>query len=82
MLSNQLLVDSKAARREGVTAAESILRADILNGVGVDGVRGSIPFLLGGHEQYQGAAKGVRQKQFDHLFSFSGRFRSLFGHFF
>ena len=30
----------------------------------------------------QGAAKGVRQKEFDHFFSFSGRFRSLFGHFF
>ena len=25
----------------------------------------------------QGAAKGVRQKEFDHFFSFSGRFRSL-----
>ena len=31
---------------------------------------------------HQGAAKGVRQKEFDHFFSFSGRFRSLFGHFF
>ena len=31
---------------------------------------------------FQGAAKGVRQKEFDHFFSFSGRFRSLFGHFF
>ena len=30
----------------------------------------------------QGAAKGVRQKEFDHFLSFSGRFRSLFGHFF
>ena len=30
----------------------------------------------------QGAAKGVRQKEFDHFFSFSGRLRSLFGHFF
>ena len=28
------------------------------------------------------AAKGVRQKEFDHFFSFSGRFWSLFGHFF
>ena len=27
---------------------------------------------------HQGAAKGVRQKEFDHFFSFSGRFRSLF----
>ena len=30
---------------------------------------------------FQGAAKGGRQKEFDH-FSFSGLFRSLFGHFF
>ena len=30
----------------------------------------------------QGGAKGGRQKEFDHLSSFSGLFRSLFGHFF
>ena len=30
----------------------------------------------------QGAAKGGRQKESDHFFSFSGHFRSLFGHFF
>ena len=30
----------------------------------------------------QGATKGVRQKELDHFFSFSGRFRSLFGLFF
>ena len=30
----------------------------------------------------QGAAKGGRQKEFDHFFSFLGLFRSLFGHFF
>ena len=30
----------------------------------------------------QGAAKGGRQKEFDHSFSFSGLFRSPFGHFF
>ena len=29
----------------------------------------------------QGAAKGGRQKEFDHFFLFSGLFRSLFGHF-
>ena len=27
---------------------------------------------------FQGAAKGGRQKEFDHFFSFSGLFRSLF----
>ena len=32
--------------------------------------------------KFQGVAKGVRQEEFDHFFSFSGRFRSLFGHFF
>ena len=31
---------------------------------------------------YQGAAKGGRQKDFDHFFLFSGLFRSLLGHFF
>ena len=30
----------------------------------------------------QGAAKGGRQKEFDHFFSFSGHFWSLFGHLF
>ena len=30
----------------------------------------------------QDAAKGGRQKEFDHSFGFSGLFRSLFGHFF
>ena len=30
----------------------------------------------------QGAAKGGRQKEFDHSFSLSGHFRSLFGYFF
>ena len=30
----------------------------------------------------QGAAKGGRQKEFDHFFLFSGLSRSLFSHFF
>ena len=34
------------------------------------------------HAMTQGAAEGGRQKEFDHFFSFSGLFRSLFGHFF
>ena len=42
------------------------------------GVLGLLPVLF----LFQGAAKGVRQKEFDHFFSFSGRFQSLFGHFF
>ena len=34
------------------------------------------------HCLVQGAAEGGRQKEFDHFFSFSGLFRSFFGHFF
>ena len=43
---------------------------------------GSLESLESEERKTQGAAKGVRQKEFDHFFSFSGRFRSLFGHFF
>ena len=52
-----------------------------------DGNRGGgkriVRFWLGTEKEpqrnyVQGAAKGGRQKEFDHFFSFSGRFRSLF----
>ena len=49
----------------------------------VSSIGGLIAATLFASTKFQGAAtKGVRQKEFDHFFSFSGRFRSLFGHFF
>ena len=42
----------------------------------------AIPFAIRKMTKYKGAAKGGRQKEFDHSFSFSGLFQSLFGHLF